>query len=173
MSRAPTRNPLEPGVLDPRAERAFTLGACELLAVAIHDDTGWPLVKVTDAYNVYSRTDEPLEGEESDKKRAATTNVAGMGGSALHWMVLRRDGMLVDVDGAHDPLDVVEAYNDEADDGLAAIGLSSREDALEEAENKDSERVCPLPLARTFVTPVLERASSKRNPSRLAGKLTV
>ena len=146
---------LTPGILDGSAERAFTRGACVLLAVAVADATGWPLVKVTDAHNVFApgtATDRCGSGPEL----RAQPGDAGSG-SAMHWMVRRPDGRLVDVDGAHDPLEVIERYNPEADDEEAALGFASREDAIEESEVKGT--AIGLRLASTFVAPVLERAA--------------
>ncbi len=127
---------LIPGKLDPIAERIFTRGACGGLAIVLHEETGWPIVAITDSHNVH-------EGH------------AG-GGSALHWTVRRPDGKLIDVDGAHEAADLVAEYEAEADDGEAAWGLSCREDALEWYECQG----CPVSLevARTFVIPVLARA---------------
>jgi len=135
---------LTPGVLNPAAENAFTRGACGALAIAMHDATGWPIVAITDHHNVYG-----------DK--------AG-GGSALHWVVRRPDGMLVDVDGAHDPDELLERYHDEADDGTAAIGTSTRADAMEWYQEGSGSAI-PLKLAATFVQAVIERAARPAVPS--------
>ena len=128
---------LTPGVLDGYASRAFKHGACGALAIAIHDATGWPIVAITDAHNVHGGR-------------------AG-GGSAMHWTVMRPDGKLVDVNGAHDPDDMVEEYNAEADDETAAMGVSTRADAVEWYVEAQGEPI-PLTLAATFVDAVLEKA---------------
>src|SRR5690606_25543106 len=92
------------------------------------------LIAITDSHNV-------MDG------------IAG-GGSALHWMVQRPDGKLVDVDGAHDSEDILDSYHDEADDGIAAIGLSNLEHVREWYIECQGEPV-PIRLARTFVRAVL------------------
>lgn len=139
---------LTPGVLDPRAERAFSTGGCGSLAIALHDALGWPIVAITDAHNVF-------EGK------------AG-GGSALHWTVQRPDGKLVDVDGLHDPDELVEEYEAEADDGEAAWGISTRADCWEWTVEAQGEHV-PVELARAFVDAVLERCRAQEAP-RLAAE---
>lgn len=134
-----TKPDLTPGVLDGSALGAFKLGDCDILAVALHDATGWPIVAVTDAHNV-------CEG------------VACMG-SKMHWMVRHPSGRLLDVDGLHDEQDVIDEYAFDADDGEAAVGASTREEALEEYEQKGG--LVPLTLARTFVAPVLARIEDR------------
>lgn len=129
---------LTPGTLDGAALHAFKHGACGALAIALHDATGWPVASVTDSHNV-------MDGR-------------AMGGSALHWTVLRPDGMLVDVDGAHEPADLVEEYSGDADDGEAAWGVSSRADVEEWYVECQGEPI-PVRLAATFVDAVLERAA--------------
>jgi len=136
---------LTPGILDGAAEGAFRYGACSALAIALHDATGWPIVAITDAHNVH-------DGR------------AG-GGSALHWTVRRPDGLLVDVAGAHEPARLVAEYMDEADDGAAAWGISSRADA-EEWYREGASSAIPLALARTFVDAVVARAA-ERPPNRV------
>jgi hypothetical protein len=135
----PSPDTLTPGVIDGYAKRAFTFGACGGLAIAIHDATGWPIVAITDAHNVFE-----------DGK-------AG-GGSALHWVVQHPSGKLLDIDGLHDPAALVEAYEGDADDGEAAWGLSTRGDAEEWYVHAQGEPI-PLSLIRTFVEPVLSLAA--------------
>lgn len=102
---------LTPGVVDSSAKRIFTQGGCGALAIALHDITGWPIVAITDHHNV-------------EDGRAG-------GGSALHWVVRHPRGLLLDIEGYHTSRELIEQYDDEADDGNAAAGTSTREDALE------------------------------------------
>ena len=111
---------LTPGVLDGYALRAFKYGACGALAIALHEETGWPIVAITDAHNV-------------EDGRAG-------GGSALHWTVRHPSGLLLDVDGLHREEDLVSEYAGDADDGQAAAGLSTRADC--------ASRHTPSPLRR-------------------------
>ena len=129
---------LTPGVLDSYARHAFKYGACGALAIAMHDVTGWPIVAITDHYNVF------------EDGRAG-------GGSALHWTVRRPDGKLIDIDGVHDDADLVSEYNAEADDGRAAAGLSTREDVFEWYVEAQGEPI-PISLAKTFVEAVILQA---------------
>lgn len=129
---------LTPGVLDPSAEGAFMGGACGALALVLADATGWPLVALTDAHNVH-------DGRVG-------------GGSCLHYGARRPgDGAFVDVRGAHTDDDILEEFGDDADDGEAAIGLTSEVDVREWYVHAQGEPV-PLTVARTFVDAVLERA---------------
>ncbi len=125
---------LTPGVINETALHVFTLGGCDALAIAIHDKTGWPIIAITDAHNVYG-------------------DRAG-GGSAMHWMVKHPNGKFLDIDGIHDPEAIVEQYDGYADDGKAAWGISTRADA-EEWWSEAGQKI-PIELAAAFVTPVLE-----------------
>ncbi len=125
---------LTPGVIDGYAKRAFSYGACGGLAIALHDATGWPIVAITDAHNVY------------DGK-------AG-GGSAMHWTVQHPSGKLLDIDGLHEPEALVEEYEGEADDGDAAYGISTREDAAEWYVEAQGEPI-PLTLIESFVDSII------------------
>jgi len=129
---------LTPGVLDAPAIEAFSRGACGALALAIHRSTNWPIVAITDHQNVFE-----------DGK-------AG-GGSALHWVVQRPDGLLIDVNGAHLINDLIEAYDGDADDGIAAAGISTEADIVEWYINNQDEPI-PIDLADTFVDAVLRNA---------------
>lgn len=137
---------LTPGRLDGYAKRAFKYGACGALALALHRRTGWPIVAITDAHNV------------DEHGRAG-------GGSALHWTVRRPDGLLIDVDGAHRPADLVAEYKREADDGAAAAGLSTEADCLEWYVEAQGEPV-PLSLAESFVDAVLRQAERDKGVER-------
>jgi hypothetical protein len=130
---------LTPGVIDNAARHAFKYGACGALAIALHDATGWPIVAVTDAENVH-------DGQ------------AG-GGSAMHWAVRRPDGKIIDIIGANEPDDLIAEYNFDADDGKAAIGLSTRAEVVDWYCDCQGEPVS-LKLAATFVAPVLAQAQS-------------
>lgn len=125
---------LTPGVLDEYARRAFKYGACAALALAIHQQKGWPLVAITDAHNVYA-------------------GQAG-GGSALHYAVRRPDGLLVDVDGTHTEADLISEYEGEADDGQAAAGTTTVAD-IEEWYVENQGEPIPVRLAASFVAAVV------------------
>jgi hypothetical protein len=129
---------LTPGIIDGFAKSIFKYGGCGGLAIAMHDELGWPIVAITDAHNVFE------------------DGTAG-GGSAMHWTVRAPDGKLVDVDGAHDPEDLVEEYMWDADDEEAAAGTTSREGCAEWYVEAQGEPI-PIDLARTFVQAVLENS---------------
>lgn len=143
--RRPDPSLLTPGVIDGYAISAFTGGACAALAAAIHQETGWPLVMITDAHNVV------------DHK-------AG-GGSALHWAVQLRDGRLLDVDGPHDTDDLIERYDGEGDDdGAVDWGMTSMA-AINEWYVEAQGKPVSIDLARTFVQPLLERHNLDQAPA--------
>ena len=128
------------GVVDASAKRVFTQGGCGALAIALHDLTGWEIVAITDHHNVHD-------------------GVAG-GGSAMHWAVRHPRGPILDIDGFHNSRDLLGEYDDEADDGKAAIGVSTRADALEwwsEAGEKVS-----LDLATTIADTLLRSMDEER-----------
>lgn len=104
------------GEIDNAARNIFSMGGCHILAVAIHDETGWPIVGVTDPDNVF--------GDRLG------------GGSCVHYCVKAPDGKLIDIDGAHTEEDLRDRFYgdvDENEDGepIPAIGITSRADALE------------------------------------------
>lgn len=125
------------GELDAAAFAAFEHGACEALAVALHDLTGWPLVKVADPWNVSGDVDE------------WGIAVAG-GGSAVHWAVRTPAGELVDVRGAHAPGELAASYDGDVDELTdsdeeagctpgAKLGYATRDDAVDENVAKSGE----------------------------------
>lgn len=135
----------EVGAASEAEKRLLTYGACAGLAIAVHRLTGWPLIKITDAHAVYPDPASPDLSDQPAHARAATSNVVGMGAGGLHWMVLTPEGDLLDIDGRRDPLDVLDDYDDEADDGVAALGQVPLDDALDEYVTAKGE---PLPLSR-------------------------
>lgn len=127
---------LTPGVIDGYAKHAFKYGACGALAIALHRHTGWPIVAITDHHNVYE-------------------NHQAGGGSALHWAVQTPGGKLLDIDGLHDPEELTEEYHGDADDGIAAWGISSEADAHEWYVLNQGEPI-PISVAGSYITPLLE-----------------
>lgn len=123
--------------VDGHALHVFKFGGCGALAIALHDLTGWPIVAITDAHNVY-------DGQ------------AG-GGSAMHWSVRHPSGKLLDIDGLHDPDELTSEYHYDADDDEAAWGISSRESALEWYEEAGSE--VSMNDARTYAQKLLDGLS--------------
>jgi hypothetical protein len=144
------------GRLDEAAREVFLYGACEALAIAVHDRTGWPLVKLTDAWNVQAG-DGSFSPDGMAGRSQAERAVIGVAndGSALHWLVLGPDGRLVDVDGAHDRFRLFVEYDTLAHDAgqEAALGTATRDEAIEEHERKGSR--VSLETAASFVDAVL------------------
>jgi hypothetical protein len=132
---------LEAGHIDGSAQNVFMTGGCHILAVAIHDETGWPIIGITDKHNVF--------GDQIG------------GGSCVHWCVKTPNGKLLDILGAHDPQDVIDNYYgdvDEDEDGepVAGLGIAGRADALEWWSEQG--RKISLEKAKTFVPAVLKLA---------------
>jgi len=146
---------LTPGVLDGAAQRAFLQGACPALAFVIHQRTGWPLVKVTDADGVYPSGSYSSLGRAGLGRRAAVSrNRCGMGSGDLHWGCLHPMGLVVDVEGLHPAAEMVVGYDSEADGGKAAIGLTDEEDLIDEYVTARGAPV-PFEVAESFVDAVL------------------
>ncbi|MFF7190591.1 ParB N-terminal domain-containing protein [Streptomyces sp. NPDC008222] len=115
---------LTPGTLTPTAVEAFTRAAAAGLAVALHDTTSWPLIEV-----------------------------GYCDGLAIHFMVRRPDGKLVDVRGVHTDADVCDEYEFDADDGVT-LAHAARQAVLDCYLDDCGEPV-PMDLVRTFAPAVL------------------
>jgi hypothetical protein len=137
----PDPDTLTPGLIDGYARRAFSYGACGAFAIVLHDATGWPIVAITDAHNVYD-------------------GMAG-GGSALHWTVRMPDGLLLDINGSHREDELVAEYDGDADDGKACAGIATRESAFEWYVEAQGEPIS-LELAATFVPAMLANVQQKK-----------
>ncbi|WP_325705952.1 hypothetical protein [Amycolatopsis sp.] len=74
---------MTPGVIDDEARRAFTNGQCHALALALNEETGWPMVQV---------------------------GVHGYGGIPRHWMVETPNGDLLDIKGLSTYEDVADRW---------------------------------------------------------------
>lgn len=96
------------GVRDDRADQTFTLGGCAIMAAALHDRTGWPVVAVGDADtgpdacgcapdDCYDY-DFDLEDDDGDGPDPEWCDCR-----VAHFMVRSPDGMVWDVRGEHDP----------------------------------------------------------------------
>jgi hypothetical protein len=116
---------LTPGTITPDAIEAFTRGACAGLAIAIHDDTGWPIVEV-----------------------------GHCDGLPLHFMVRHPGGLLVDIRGRHTDQEVCDEWEFDADGGtvtLAEVGRATVWDCY----LVDCGEIVPMGLVRTFVPAVI------------------
>lgn len=120
------RWPLTPGVITPEAVDAFERDACAGLALAVHDETGWPLIEV-----------------------------GHCDGLPIRHMVRRPDGLLVDIRGAHTDADVAAEFEFDADGGVVAFTEVTR-DAVWACYRDDCGEPVPLEIARTFVAAVLD-----------------
>jgi hypothetical protein len=115
---------VEPGELDDRARLAFGAGQCHGLALALHDTQGWPLVAVDDEEN-----------------------------RRIHICVRRPDGMLVDVNGAHTDVEVMQARP-----GCSLHGID--EDAISDLVGHHGWALPEVEKATAWVELVVEQASA-------------
>jgi len=117
---------LTPGVITPEAVDAFVRDACAGLALAVHDETGWPLIEV-----------------------------GHCDGLPFHFMVRRPDGQLIDIRGTHTDADLADEFEFDADNGIVTFTEVTR-DAVWACYRDDCGEPIPMEIARTFVAPVLE-----------------
>jgi len=117
---------LTPGVITAEAVDAFVRDACAGLALAVHDETGWPLIEV-----------------------------GHCDGLPFHFMVRRPDGQLIDIRGANDLDDIAADYEFDADNGIVTFTEVTR-DAVWACYRDDCGEPVPMEIARTFVSAVLD-----------------
>ena len=119
--------------ITPDVNALYMAGACRAFAVALHDQTGWPLVVVTDADNVF---DPKVQGASlsEDERQEGVIGRGSLSPRAIHALVEHPSGELIDIQGGNDPMGLVEAYDGAAEDGRAALGYVDRESLLEEHE---------------------------------------
>ncbi|MFD1278069.1 ParB/Srx family N-terminal domain-containing protein [Streptomyces kaempferi] len=116
---------LTPGVITPEAVAAFERDACAGLALAVHDETGWPLIEV-----------------------------GYCDGLPIRVMVRRPDGRLLDIRGTHTTADVADEFEFDADDGTVTFVEVSRA-AVWACYRDDCGEPVPMEIARTFVAEAL------------------
>lgn len=95
----PPDPPLPPGVTED--DRVYYSSQhCEQLAQALHDATGWPFAAVCDGYD-----------QASDRF------------GWVHLAVMAPGGRVLDINGLHDPDDVIDQYGDWSDEDLEDVQL--------------------------------------------------
>lgn len=130
------------GVIDDEADWVYTNGQCLALAVAMSEQTGWPVV-------LRAFTDG--DGYEDDEPVRYT--------NLRHAYVQQPDGSLLDIRGEHDPIIVDEECRDFDGDAYLPPRIVDSHDSrvlLAEFEGYLSEQ--DLDTARHFVAPVLQLA---------------
>ena len=130
-----------------QARRVFSRGACAGLAIALHLETHFDLIKITDCWNVHNRSDG--------------ARVAG-DGSAMHWVVLApgsalgaQEDRFLDIDGLHPPYEMIEEYAMHADNGCAEAGEYDVGSALSEYEERHGSPV-PIDRCKGYARAVLQ-----------------
>jgi hypothetical protein len=137
--------------ITPEVNYRYMAQSCRALAIAIHDQTGWPLVVVTDSWNVHSSTGGPLSEEE---RAGGVIGLGSVAPQAFHALVEHPSGELIDIQGGNDPIGLVEAYDGAATDNQAALGYVTREDLLQE-HGESSAGNDDVSAARAYVASVL------------------
>ncbi len=143
--------------IDEDTRSRYRHGACRALAIALHDATSWPLVVVSDF-----DADDDLTDDDRVSGQIAP---ARMSPAALHALVLCPNGSLIDIDGEHDPADLVDAYATEADEGMAVLRFAERADLLEEHEGTSAAASTveeAAPHARAVVAHLRETSDGDR-----------
>ncbi|KIF05177.1 hypothetical protein PL81_14640 [Streptomyces sp. RSD-27] len=129
-----------PGRLDDAAREAFTRGQCHAMALALHEVTGWPTAALltADCYGIDS-----LCGDDADDECPCRIG---------HVVVTRPDGAHVDINGAHVPGTVPDCED--------APALAMTEAHWQVIRSTPTWRDADMPLARTFVKPLLAELSA-------------
>lgn len=123
----------------------FLHGSCVSLAIAIHDITGWPLIKITEEWNV---------------ARANRDRPRALDGSALHWVVEDpSSGDFLDIDGPKPKAKEIEKYEEMVDDPVA-WGLATRPEAME--RKREAGVGCPIEDARPYAEDIIDQSAEPR-----------
>ncbi|MFI5859300.1 hypothetical protein [Streptomyces parvulus] len=125
------------GQLDDAAREAFTSGQCHAMARALSEATGWPMAVLVEPECSYD-PDQCSYGDVVEDVCAC---------QLVHMVVLRPDGSLIDINGAHAPGAVPGAT------GLIAV--EADEALWRFVSSSPHWRRPALAVARTFVKPLL------------------
>ncbi|MGW0562866.1 hypothetical protein ACWDZ4_20160 [Streptomyces sp. NPDC003016] len=125
------------GRLDDAARKAFTNGQCQAMARALADATGWPMAVLV----------EPECKFDPDQCGYGSVVEDVCACQLVHLVVVRPDGALIDIDGAHAPGAVPGAK------GLVAV--EADEALWRFVSSSPHWRRPALAVARTFVAPLL------------------
>ncbi|MET9528184.1 hypothetical protein [Streptomyces coeruleorubidus] len=129
------------GRLDDAAREAFTSGQCHAMARALSETTGWPMAVLVEPE---CKFDPDLCSDGYVVEDVCACQLA-------HMVVIRPDGALVDIGGAHAPGAVPGAK------GLASVEV--HEGLWEFINGSPHWRRPALAVARTFVAPLLNTLS--------------
>lgn len=129
---------LQAGVIDAEARWVYMNGQCLALAIAISEETGWP---------IHLSTIQDCAGPLDDQGRASIVSVL------RHASVATPDGDLLDISGPNDP-DVIEVYEG---DGAETVPAAEADQVLAEFAPYLTEQ--DVPAAKTFVQAVLDQNS--------------
>lgn len=138
---------LTPGVIDETAEHVFTRGQCHALALAIHDETGWPIVGIAGDGNHHPG----------------------------HCAIERPDGRIIDITGYAEYAWIGRGYSDwfpvDPEAARAGFPVDEYDPGIQEWDDMWGDefpderpdtyyRMPDMDAARSFVRPVLERTGS-------------
>lgn len=144
---------LHAGVLDDSARRAFQLGQCHALSIALHERTGWPIEVVVARRSRRDRIDwDSMLANACERFSVLSTRW-------VHTMVRRPDGLLVDVMGAWDETAVLRRWSvPRTTDAVRLVPVST--EALISLSRHGSGVEADLDAARSFVGAVLNASNS-------------
>jgi hypothetical protein len=140
---------LSPGVIDDAARTAFHNGHCLALARALAEQTGWPVVA-----HLSRPGDLMFERGMDGSTIAADLPTEVWADAFVHALVETPDGMLLDIDGLHDP----DEYRQSAYDSYGTVAIAYVEpDLLERAlDDAHGQRFDEPGLAGSFAAALLE-----------------
>jgi hypothetical protein len=147
---------LHAGVLDDQARRAYQLGQCHALSIALHESTRWPIEVVVARRGRRDRIDwENMLVDASKRFSVLSTRW-------VHTVVRRPDGLLVDVTGAWDEPALLRRWSPpRITDGVRLIPVSP--ETLIRLARHGSGVEADLGAARSFVDAVLRASSTTRD----------
>ena len=144
---------LHAGVLDDSARRAFQLGQCHALSIALHERTGWPIEVVVARRGRRDRIDWDSMLDNASKRFSVVST------RWVHTAVRRPDGLLVDITGAWDESALLRRWSPlRTTDGVRLIPVSA--EALIGLARHGSGVEADLDAARSFVDAVLNESNS-------------
>lgn len=136
---------LTPGVLDDAAREAFTEGQCHAFAQAMHERTGWPLVAALDEDCCYDADMDCADIRLPSGDIVCTCQFN-------HVLTETPDGQLLDINGLHTEEDLDDELSYGEQQWVRGPDVTAIIDRLIQ---RGEMREAALPLARTFIDPVL------------------
>jgi hypothetical protein len=146
---------LRAGVLDAYAQRAYLVGQCHALSIALHERTGWPIMAVLARRGRQDRIDWTA--------RLADAPLDVLAARWVHTAVRRHDGLLIDITGACDEATMLSRWTPpRTTDGARLVPVNAQ--TLLGLVRRGSGVEADVTAARTFVDAVLVAAGKSTEP---------